>query len=291
MNRDVMAYRNIDISLLRTFVEVVETASVTEAAKRLNLTQPAISQHLKRLEDFLQRPLFKAKLRPKALSQDGEMLHGYATAMLRLNDEALTRLARPEVSGRIILGTPDLYASFLLPAILADFARAYPTVQVDLRCDLTRLLLHDFAAGKVDAVLATEMPGIPPGRFVRSETLYFVTGEDSEAHRRTPLPLAMLPQGNLYRDHAISALETYGRPWRIACESESIAGLLASVHAGLTVTVLTQPAVGPGLRVCSGFDGVPGLPSVNLVLYHNAKSKDSPSRHLADYMMDRLIAK
>lgn len=284
-----MTHRNIDITLLRTFVEVAETASVTAAAKRLNLTQPAISQHLRRLEDTLQRPLFTAKLRPKSLTRDGELLHGYASAMLRLNDEALARLARPEVSGRLVLGTPDLYASFLLPAILADYAKAYPTVQVDLRCDLSRVLLKDFSAGLVDVVLATEMPGNPAGQFVRTEPLFFVTGENSEAHRRTPLPLALLPQGNLYRDYAISALEAYGRPWRLACESESIAGLLASVQAGLAVTILTQPAVGPGLRVCSGFDGVPNLPSVNLVLYKNTRHKDSPTQHLADFMMQKLV--
>lgn len=284
-----MLYRNIDLSLLRTFVVVVETSSVTEAAKRLNVTQPAISQHLRRLEDWLRKPLFKPSQRPKSLTQDGELLHGYATAMLRLNDEALTRFSRPEVSGRIVLGTPDLYAGFFLPAILADFGRAYPTVQVDLRCALTRPLLREFAAGRVDLVLATDMPGLPSGQFVRTEPLYFITGEHSDAHRKSPLPLAMLPQGNLYRDYAISALETHGRPWRLACESESIAGLLASVHAGLAVTILTQPAAGPGLRICTAFDGVPALPSIDLVLYQNAESTESPTHHLADYLMKRLI--
>ncbi len=283
-----MSYRNIDLSLLRTFVTVVEAGSVTEAARRLNLTQPAISQHLRRLEDWLHKPLFKASRRPKILTSDGELLLGYATGMLRMNDEALTRFSRPDITGRIVLGTPDLYASFFLPSILADFGRTYPTVQIDLRCALSIQLLAEFEAKRIDLVLATQLPGIRVGKFIRSEPLFFVTAENSDAHRKTPLPLAMLPPGNLYRDYAIAALESHGRPWRLACESESIGGLVASVQSGLAVTVLTQPAVTQGLRICSGFDGVPNLPSVDLVLYQNREKSDSPARHLSDYLMNRM---
>ena len=212
----------------------------------------------------------------------------HATAMLRLNDEALNRFSRPAVSGRIVLGSPDLYASFFLPSILADFGRTYPTIQIDLRCALSMPLLRAYEKGEIDLVLATQMPGNSSGHFVRSEPLFFVTSEDSTAHQKSPLPLAMLPPGNLYRDHAIAALEAHGRPWRMACESESIAGLLASVQAGLAVTVLTQPAVGPGLRICSGFDGVPNLPSIDMVLYHDPKKSDDATTHLADFLIKRL---
>lgn len=281
-------FRTIDLGLLRTFVAVIETGSVTAAARRLNITQPAVTQQINRLETSLDKPLFINQKRGKTLTSDGEMLHGYASAMLRLNDEALDRFSHPVVSGRIVLGTPDLYASFFLPDILSDFASTFPTVQVDLRCALSKPLLDDFERGEIDIVLATQMPGNSAGRFVRSEPLHFVTSSNSKAHEKSPIPLAMLPSGNLYRDHAIQALEGHGRPWRMACESESIAGLLASVHAGLAVTVLTQPAVGPGLRVCTGFDGVPKLPSVDLVLYHNAKSADAATNHLVDFLIKRL---
>ena len=149
-------------------------------------------------------------------------------------------------------------------------------------------LLAEFEAKRIDLVLATQLPGIRVGKFIRSEPLFFVTAENSDAHRKTPLPLAMLPPGNLYRDYAIAALESHGRPWRLACESESIGGLVASVQSGLAVTVLTQPAVTQGLRICSGFDGVPNLPSVDLVLYQNREKSDSPARHLSDYLMNRM---
>lgn len=283
-----MQYRDVDLTLLHAFAAVAETGSITRAAHRLNLTQPAVSQQINRLEDRLQKSLFAAQKRPKILTDEGELLYGYARAILRLHNEAMTRLVQPKMSGRVVLGTPDLYACFFLPDILADFGRAYPTVQINLQCALTVPLLQEFEKGNIDIVLATQMPSNSPGHFVRSELLHFVTGENSDAHKQTPLPLAMLPPGNLYRDHALEALETHGRPWRIACESESIAGLLAAVQAGLAVTVLTQPAVGPGLRVCSGFDGMPSLPSVDLTLYYDTERSDGIARHLADYLMKRL---
>ena len=60
------------------------------------------------------------------------------------------------------------------------------------------------------------------------------------------------------------------------------------MQAGLAVTVLTEPAVGPGLRACTGFDGMPELPSVDLVLYCDTDRQDSPSGHLAEYLIKRL---
>jgi len=283
-----MLYRDIDLTLLHTFSVVAETRSITQASSRLNLTQPAVSQQIRRLEERLGKALFAPKQRPKVLTDDGEVLHGYARAILRLHNEAVSRLAQPKVSGRVVLGTPDLYAGFFLPDILADFGHTYPTVQIELRCSLSVQLFKEFKKGQVDIVLATEMPAIPSGRHVRTEPLHFVTGEKSDAHKLTPLPLAMLPPGNLYRDYAIQALEAHGRPWRIACESESIAGLIAAVQAGLAVTVLTLPAVGPGLRACTGFDGMPDLPTIDLSLHCETDSPDTPAGHLANYLLKRL---
>jgi DNA-binding transcriptional LysR family regulator len=283
-----LPYTTMDLTLLRTFALVVETGSVTTAADRLNISQPAVSQQLHRLEERLGKVVFEPQLRGKKLTADGELLLGYATTMLNLNDQALARFQSPSVSGRIVLGTPDLYASFFLPQILSDFGRTYPTVQIDLRCALSRPLLDAFSRDELDLVLATQMPGNAEGHFVRTEPLFFVTADGSTAQKKSPLPLAMLPKGNLYRDYALNALEAHGRPWYIACESESIAGLLAAVRAGLAVTVLTQPAVEPGLRICSGFDGVPNLPSVDLVLYFNETKSDSPANRLAEFLFKRL---
>ena len=88
-----------------------------------------------------------------------------------------------------------------------------------------------------------------------------MTGTDSEAHNASPVPLALLPPGNIYREHAIEGLERMGRTWRIACVSESVAGLQAAVFAGMAVTVLGRSALVPGMREIGVSEYFPPLPA------------------------------
>ncbi|MEI9898843.1 MAG: LysR family transcriptional regulator [Hyphomicrobium sp.] len=74
--------RNIDVALLRAFVAVVETGSVTRAAHLLSLTQAAVSQQLKRLEELFGVALFDRSNRALRTSADGERLLPHAQAML-----------------------------------------------------------------------------------------------------------------------------------------------------------------------------------------------------------------
>ena len=284
----IMSYQTIDLTLLRTFVVVIETGRITNAANRLNISQPAASQQLHRLEDILGKAVFEPHSRDKKLTDAGELLFGYAKEMLRLNDQVFARFQSPTVPCRIRLGTPDLYASFFLPGILAEFNKIYPTVQIDLKCALSHKLVDAFIKNELDLVFATQMPGKIKGEFVRTEPLFFVTANGSSAQHKDPLPLALLPKGNLYRDHAIKALEKQGRPWYVACESESISGLLTSVRAGFAVTVLTQPAVETDLRICSRSDGVPNLPAVDLVLYSNKNKSNASCNRLSEFLFNRL---
>ncbi|HQS50245.1 MAG TPA: LysR family transcriptional regulator, partial [Xanthobacteraceae bacterium] len=135
--------RPLEITLLRTFVMLVQEQSVTRVARKLNRTQPAISLQVKRLEEAAGRPLFEPDLRHLRLSRHGEMLLPYARTVLRMHEEACLRLAAEEIEGRVTLGCPDLYAAFLLPETLASFRASYPGVEVTVRCALSRQLAQD----------------------------------------------------------------------------------------------------------------------------------------------------
>ena len=60
-----------------------------------------------------------------AITPDGDMVLEYAKSILRLHDELLSRLSSPEVHGHVVLGTPDLYAAYMLPSILSVFKEAF----------------------------------------------------------------------------------------------------------------------------------------------------------------------
>jgi DNA-binding transcriptional LysR family regulator len=100
--------------------------------------------------------------------------------------------------------------------------------------------------------------------------LIWMAGTDSDAHCLDPVPLAVLPPGNIYREHAIDKLERIGRNWKITCISASAVGLQAAAVAGMAVTVLGRSALTPGLREIGVNEGFPPLPAVDLLLYRAA---------------------
>ncbi|WP_375456356.1 LysR substrate-binding domain-containing protein [uncultured Methylobacterium sp.] len=278
----------LDLSLLRTFVLLVEERSVTRVAQRLHRTQPAISLQLNRLEQLVGRRIFESDLRRPRLTAQGETLLTYARRLLDLHDEARVHLLSDAVSGRVVLGCPDLYAAFLLPRTLARFQAAYPAVEVTVRCTLSRQVAQAMEDGTIDVAIATRMPDVRPRipsiALLRRERLVWLGADGGSAHTRDPLPIAMLPEGNLYRDHALAALARKGIVWRIACVSESIAGLQAMALADAAVIVLARSVEVAGLRRLGRADGMPQMPDVDLMLWQRQPGRSSAADHLASHI-------
>lgn len=258
---------NLDIRMLRSLISLVETGSITETARRVGRTQPAITLQLQRLGDLTGKVLFNHEGRRLTLTPDGDLVFAYAKSILRLHDELLSQLSSPEIEGNVVLGTPDLYAAYMLPSILRVFRSSFPRIQVELRCSLSTPLVSCVKRGEVDIALVTRMNDFTGGQVVRQEQLVWITAEQSKAHQETPVPLALLPPGNIYRDHAIDQLERAGRRWRIVCVSESVSGLQAAVFAGMAVTVLGRSALVSGMLEVAESAGFAPLPKVDLLLY------------------------
>jgi DNA-binding transcriptional LysR family regulator len=282
-----MMIPDLDLLLLKSFVAVVDTRSLTAAAKRIGRTQSAVSQQIQKLEYAIGKELFGRDRRRLVLTQNGELLLQYARAILRLNDEAKARLSTPEIKGQVRFGTPDLYAAYLLPSVLANFARAYPRVDIELRCALSVSLHAALAQDELDLALVTGRPSDKGGQFVRREQLVWVAAPDARPEHEEIVPLAMLPPGALYRNLALEALDGT-RKWRIVCASESIAGLQAAVFAGLAVSVVARCAVVPGMRILSAAENMPPLPTINLMLHHSANGNLPAVARLADYVVEQI---
>ena len=168
---------SLDVRMLRSFVSVVETGSVTETARRLGRTQPAISLQLRSLEELTGKMLLRHEGGGTVLTNDGDIVLSYAKSILRLHDELLSRLASPDIEGHVVLGTPDLYAAFLLPSILELFRSAFPRVQIELRCALSTPLVGLVHRGEVDLALVTRMNGFAGGDVVGQEQLVWLMGD------------------------------------------------------------------------------------------------------------------
>jgi DNA-binding transcriptional LysR family regulator len=115
-----------------------------------------------------------------------------------------------------------------------------------------------------------------------------MVGTNSDAHYADPVPLALLPPGNIYREHAIEKLESIGRNWKITCVSASAVGLQAAALAGMAVTVLGRSALQPGLREIGTAQGFPPLPPVDLLLYRAAGRNSAAIDALYNYLESYL---
>lgn len=116
---------NLDVQSLRSFIKVSETKSFTRAAEALSLTQPAISQQIKRLEDLLGVELFARENRQVFLTVEGEKLFDYAKDIVVCNDKIGRLFEVVEKREIIVMGMPEHFCEGcspkLFPAWLLTF--------------------------------------------------------------------------------------------------------------------------------------------------------------------------
>ena len=282
-----MSIPTLDPDLLKAFVAVADHRSFTRAATALNRTQSAVSMQIKRLEERLGTELFHRTKVNVDLSLAGEGLLGYARRILLLNDEAVGHLQQHKVEGRVRLGVMDDYGSFVVPPVLASFVAAYPRIHIEMETGLTarmpERLGEDF-----DLVIAMHPEGQGGGELLRREQAVWATAVSHSVESQDPLPIALYPQGCLFRQWATEALDASGRPWRLAFVSHSLAAVESIAAQGLAVTVVKSGTFPPRLRALSERDGMPRLPAADIRL-HRAAGLPRAAGLLADHIV-RAIA-
>lgn len=258
--------RNLDTDQLRAFVTVADYQTFTAAAEVLGRTQAAVSQQIKKLETVLDKRLFSREARRVDLTDDGLRLIGPARKILALNDETVSRFLSPEITGTVRIGTPDDYATQFLPHALGAFAQTYPDVRVEVECEESVKLMPMLERGAIDLALTTKGKFTQGGEWIRTEELAWVTSAFHETHKRDPLPLAMFPDGCIFRTHAANGLEAVGRDWHIAYASRSVSAIHAAVMSGCAVSVLSRSTVPAQFRILTEADGFPQLPNIDIML-------------------------
>jgi len=274
----------LDPDLLRAFVAVADHGSFTRGAAALNRTQSAISMQIQRLEGTIGAAVLDRSRRGLRLTPAGEVLLGYARRILSVSAEAMGRLRDLQVEGVVRLGVMEDYGTRLVPPLLAGFAAAHPRIQVEMVTGLTTPMLPRLGE-RFDLVLAMHAAGDGGGTFLRREQAIWAAGRDVAAEERAPLPLALYPQGCLFRAWAMAALDAAGLPWRLAFVSHSLAAVTAIAAQGLAVTVVKAGLLPPELRRLGDRDGLPPLPEADIRLHRApglAPAAELLARHLTD---------
>jgi DNA-binding transcriptional LysR family regulator len=262
--------RNIDVSLARAFLAVVDTGSVTLAARQLNLTQGAISQQIGRLEELSAGRLFARTGRRVVPTADGRRLVPTARQFLAANDTLLAALRQPVFQGGVRFGAPyDIIGSYA-PPILRRFSTAFPSIRVSLICRDTIVLLDELKAGRLDIALTTELGCGKGGETLRSDRLVWTGARGGEAHAKDPLPVSLGAETCVFRPVAVAALKKARRNWQAVCEVSNMEPVRATLEADLAVAPLLSHSVPESLDIIAADRRLPRLPMFRINLYQAA---------------------
>lgn len=143
----------METTYLQSFVLVVECGSMSEAARRLDLTPAAVAQQIRTLEREFNAPLLARAGRTVQPTEAGHQLLNRARAMLREVGDIKTLLGSEAAGGELQIGTINTALHSVLPDILAHFVKAHPGVKVFLQSGTTAVLHKAVQHGELDAAV------------------------------------------------------------------------------------------------------------------------------------------
>ena len=278
-----------DPVLLRSFVAVAETLSFTQSAHQLSLSQPTVSQHIRKLELAAGRNLVTRDTRSVALTDNGEAMLGFARTILAAQDQAQSYFTGSAMRGRLRFGSADDLALTQLPRILRDFLQLYPQINLELTVSQSPTLLRRLAAGALDLVFIKQDPGSTEGRLVRRDRMVWLGHRSMTLDRDAPVPLIAYQAPSLSRMYAIRSLESVGRMWRITCNVKEVNGVLAAVRAGIGIAVFPQSLIPPDLAQVSANYELPELGDVDFSLLDNPSAPRGPIDALTAAILSRPV--
>jgi DNA-binding transcriptional LysR family regulator len=246
----------LDILALRSLVAVADCGGFHRAAATLRVSQSAVSQHVRRLEKVLGRPIVERQGRNSTFTPDGQALLVEARRILTAHDDALRRLFGPE-RPTVTVGATEHAADLILPAVTA----ALPQYEVRFRIDRTRRLDAAVDRGSLDLAVylaeASSADGVPVGSLPL--TWYAAGGWPTPAGREWPV--IAIEEPCVLRRRALSALAGHGLDPYVVCDSGYVAGVFDAVRTGLGVALMATAATAPeGLVVRTDLPPVAPIP-------------------------------
>jgi len=251
----------MDIHQLRVFTSVFKNKSFSKASEELHLTQPTISDHIKTLEEGLDCTLFDRLGRTIIPTKEAEVLYSYALEIIeKINTiKEVISQTRKEIKGELIIGASTIPGTYLLPSIMAEFQRKYPSVSFqilvsDSRGIIDKVSKHELLLGIVGAKLDDEQINYIP--FVEDELIVvsspsMIKSNSITLKGLTKFPMVLREEGSGTRREVEKILEGKG----ISLGGIKIAGIFGStdaikqaVKAELGISILSKLSVADELK-------------------------------------------
>jgi len=261
----ILGKTNIPTDLLRTFVAICELGSFTKTAHLLDLTQPAVSAHMRRLESMIGADLITKSLTGLVLTECGTEVLRHARRMLAINDQIVNGAgleAQPQV---IRVGIPNIAAPSVLAEIARDGAAVGGQYRLQVCCDHSHGLLRSVRAGYLELIVTQFINETEPANIMArwTEDLVWVKAPGFVFDPDAPVPLVSSPNLLLPDRLGMAALEAINRPYEIVFTAFDTLARRAAAEAGLGYFPIPRSAVAETL-VVEAPGVLPDLPQVNM---------------------------
>ncbi|HEY0249765.1 MAG TPA: LysR substrate-binding domain-containing protein [Gryllotalpicola sp.] len=278
-----------DPVLLQSFLAVAETGSFTRAAQRLRLSQPTVSQHVRRLEVQAGRVLVDRDTRQVRLTDNGDAMAGFARGILAAHAAAESYFSGKAMRGRLRFGAADDFTMTQLPRILREFRASHPQLNLELTVGQSAALLRRLTAGQLDLIFIKQTPGAEEGTRVSTDQMVWMGLDGIQLAPGDPVPLVSYQDPSMSRRMAIDALESAGRTWRITCSTREVNGVLSAVRAGLGVALFPRTLIPADLVKVSNRLGLPEVGDIDFTLIANPRAAADPIDALSTAIMGRTL--
>ncbi|MBT2415531.1 LysR family transcriptional regulator [Streptomyces sp. ISL-12] len=254
----------LDIVALRSLIAVADYGGFHRAAGALALSQSAVSQHVRRLEKSLGRPVVERDGRKTRFTAHGTRLLQEARLIVAAHDAAVRRLLGDDgpQAATVVIGATEHGADQILPVLTEAVREMCPGAEVRVRIDRSARLTDAVDRGELDLAVyvteATAAPGTPVGGLPLR--WYAAPGWQPPA-APAPVPLVAINEPCVIRRRALTALAAGRTPATVVAEAGYLAGVLDAARAGLGAALLAVP----GGQHPEGLTAVEGLPAVSPV--------------------------
>jgi DNA-binding transcriptional LysR family regulator len=186
----------INFNQLRIFYETAKCLSCTVAAKKLYITQPAVTTQIRLFEDYCNLKLFKRKGRKIYLTDEGKTLFDYARRIFEYEKEIDNVIEEMRVlkRGVLRLGTTKTYARYFMPFIITSFHESYPHIKIHLDEGSSLEMIHSLLDLKDEIAVIAKAEDNPNIQFIpfSQEEIVVIVSPGRSLAKKKPVSLRRL---------------------------------------------------------------------------------------------------
>lgn len=244
---------------IRVFVTVYQEESITHAAQKLGMTQPATSLSIKELEEYYDTKLFERSGRGIRITEAASQLYSNAARFLSLYEEMDREMKNWNTSGKLRIGSSISIGSCILPQLMTQFSKKYPELDIYVKVDSSDVIEQNILENRLDIALiegTVHSDKICSEIFLNDELIPICSrfhpladAKDVELESLKKEKFLMREKNSGTRELAESNFAVRGFHLTPAWESTSTSALINAVSTGLGISILPKRMLEKQLRM------------------------------------------